>query len=479
MTRLTHRSSSQEPRKTWQVPPAPKRLAYFGKDESGVMTMFGIMMLMMMLLVGGVGVDLMRNEMERTRLQSTVDRAVLAAADLDQTRDPELVVADYFDKAGMSSYLSNVTVDEGLNYRIVTANARTVTPTQFMRLMGVDELPVPAISTAEERIANVEVSMVLDISGSMAQNDKMQNLRSAARSFIDTVVREETEDLVSVSLVPYSEHVNVGWDIFSRMPKVHRHNYSYCLEMPSSAFNSASIDMTMTYDQMQHFQWNYDGSNNARDDTVCPRYASEQITPFSQNAQALKSQIDNLQPRAGTSIFLGMKWAVGLLDPSMRPIVSSLANAGAVDATFADRPVGYDDEETLKTVVLMTDGQNDRSHRIANWAYNSPSEYVHWNAYNLWYFLYRHVNWWDRENYYDYEVYTAAQGDIFLDRICDAAKDQGIVIWSVGFEVSDHGAAQMQNCASSPSHFFRVEGVEIVDAFTSIARTINQLRLTQ
>ena len=26
MTRLTHRSSSQEPRKTWQVPPAPKRL---------------------------------------------------------------------------------------------------------------------------------------------------------------------------------------------------------------------------------------------------------------------------------------------------------------------------------------------------------------------------------------------------------------------------------------------------------------------
>ena len=136
MTRLTHRSTSQQPRKTWQVPPAPKRLARFGKDESGVMTMFGIMMLMMMLLVGGIGVDLMRNEMERTRLQSTVDRAVLAAADLDQTRDPELVVADYFDKAGMSSYLSNVTVDEGLNYRIVMANARTVTPTQFMRLMA-------------------------------------------------------------------------------------------------------------------------------------------------------------------------------------------------------------------------------------------------------------------------------------------------------------------------------------------------------
>jgi len=37
----------------------------------------------------------------------------------------------------------------------------------------------------------------------------------------------------------------------------------------------------------------------------------------------------------------------------------------------------------------------------------------------------------------------------------------------------------MENWASSPSHFCRVEGVEITEAFKSIARTINQLRLTQ
>ena len=37
----------------------------------------------------------------------------------------------------------------------------------------------------------------------------------------------------------------------------------------------------------------------------------------------------------------------------------------------------------------------------------------------------------------------------------------------------------MRDCASSPSHFFRVEGVEIEDAFEAIARQINQLRLTQ
>ena len=37
----------------------------------------------------------------------------------------------------------------------------------------------------------------------------------------------------------------------------------------------------------------------------------------------------------------------------------------------------------------------------------------------------------------------------------------------------------MSNCASSPSHYFQVEGVEIKDAFEAIARQINQLRLTQ
>jgi hypothetical protein len=66
-----------------------------------------------------------------------------------------------------------------------------------------------------------------------------------------------------------------------------------------------------------------------------------------------------------------------------------------------------------------------------------------------------------------------------LSNICAAARAKNIVIWSIGFEVSNHGANVMRDCASSPSHFFRVEGVEITEAFSAIARQINQLRLTQ
>ena len=37
----------------------------------------------------------------------------------------------------------------------------------------------------------------------------------------------------------------------------------------------------------------------------------------------------------------------------------------------------------------------------------------------------------------------------------------------------------MRNCATSPAFFYKVEGIEISSAFKSIARQINELRLTQ
>jgi hypothetical protein len=185
-----------------------------------------------------------------------------------------------------------------------------------------------------------------------------------------------------------------------------------------------------------------------------------------------------MQPRAGTQIFMGMKWAAAMLDPAFNPVVNALANSNDIDSAFSNRPAAFEDVETLKTVFLMTDGKNSSAQRIKSWAYDSSSDYYHWSRYNLWYYLYRNVNSYHRGNYYWWK-YDAAQGDALLDNICDASKEAGIVIWSIGFEVDDHGANVMENCASSPSHFFRVEGIEISEAFDAIARQINQLRLTQ
>lgn len=450
----------------------------FLRDEAGSMTIFATFIIMMMILVCGIGVDLMRNEMERTNVQATMDRAILAAADLDQTLDPEGVVNDYFAKAGLSEFLTSVSVDEGVNYRTVSAVAKGSTPTRFMHLMGVNDLPVPAAGTAEERVENVEISMVLDISGSMGRNNKMANLQDAAVAFVDTVLQDTTDDLISISLIPYTAQVNAGPDIFNELRTVHRHNYSHCIDFEPEDFLTTTLSFTRTYEQMQHFEEGYGYYSSLRiGNPGCPQQDFERIVPFSQNKTNLNTTIRNYRARANTSIHLGMKWGVALLDPSFRPITQALALDNRIESVFANRPKAYDDIETIKTIVLMTDGENVNTTRIQPWYYNSNSEYVHWSKYPLYWYLNNHnVGSW---NNWRYTKYTSGQADAMLSNICDAAKAKGIIVWSIGFEVTNHSAGVMEDCASSPSHFFRVEGVEITEAFAAIAKQINQLRLTQ
>ena len=454
-----------------------RRLKRFTENEDGVMTYFGLFMLMLMLLVGGIGVDLMRNELERSKMQATLDRAILAAADMEQTLDPQDVVKDYFKKAGLDEYLTlPVTVQEGINYRRVKADASAKSPTRFMKFVGVDELPISAVGTAEERVSNVEISVVLDISGSMGWNNKMANLQAAGVSFVDAVMQDDSRDLISMSLIPYTAQVNAGEDIFSNLNANQLHGFSYCIDFDQVDFSTTTISKSKQYEHMQHFEagsnWSYPIQNPG-----CPQQSFEEIVAFTQNKQTLKDTINDYTARANTAIHLGMKWGVAMLDPSFSSITVDLASKGKADPVFATRPAAYTDDDTLKTVILMTDGQNVDTIRIQPWYYAQQSHYVHWSRYPLYWYLNNYV--YDSYNNWRYTKYSAAQADGMLDSICDAAKAKGIVIWSIGFEVTDYSATVMRDCASSPSHFFRVEGVEIADAFESIAKQINQLRLTQ
>ncbi|MFU1607009.1 pilus assembly protein TadG-related protein [Sulfitobacter pontiacus] len=214
----------------WVTLPLRKRLTRFAREDDGLVTILALFMIMMMIAVGGIQLDFMRHEMERSRLQAVSDRAVLAAADLDQMRDPKTVVEDYFAKSGMTEFLSNVVVDDGLNFRTVTVDASKDMDTQFIGRFGFPTLEVPAHSQAEERVAKVEISLVLDISGSMATNNRLGEVQNAADIFLDTVLKDENEDLISVSLVPYSEQVNAGPLIMDRMNVNRKHDYSHCID---------------------------------------------------------------------------------------------------------------------------------------------------------------------------------------------------------------------------------------------------------
>jgi Flp pilus assembly protein TadG len=480
----------------------------FAKEEDGMVTIFACFMIFIMMMVAGIGVDMMRHEMERTRIQAVADRAVLAATDLDQeyggtftdsngdeqTYDAYYVVRDYFDKSGMADFVIDVRVSPpAVNSRVVTVDAGTDVNTMFMDWFGVETLHVPATSTAEETKNKVEISMVLDISGSMRNNSKMENLRDAASTFVDAVLKPETRDLVSVSIVPYTAQVNAGKDIFDLLdiPVVHHidqngvdREVSYCVDFQDADFDTAAIYDAGSlsnpgYEHMLHFEESSTSGNFASNswgeapNPGCPKQDFETIQAFSQDADDLKATIAQFEPRANTSIHLGMKWGVAMLDPAWQDFNEVLPD---VDAAFRARPAAYSDDETLKTVILMTDGVNVLTRRVRpEWYANASNRQIFSNVPAF--YVANRTRF--SSNDLMYTKYTPSQGDSLLQNVCDAAKENNIVIWSIGFEVNDHGANVMRDCASSPSHFFRVEGVEISEAFQSIARQINALRLTQ
>ncbi|SFK52772.1 TadE/TadG family type IV pilus assembly protein [Shimia haliotis] len=568
----------------------------FAREEDGALVAFGIFLFLMILMVGGIGVDVMHSEMKRTRLQHTLDRAILAAADLDQTRDPQAVVNDYFEKAQMTDYLADVTVNQGLNFREVSASASTTHATAFMRLVGVDTLEVPAAGTAEERIGNLEISLVLDVSGSMGSNSRLSNLKVAAKEFVQTMDDNTEDDTLSISIVPYSAQVALPDGVFDHMNVQGTNDFANCLNFSTSDFDDTGISHTTSYDRNMHFTWSsskYDNrDNNPREEVDdgyqdCYTESSREVAILQNDTQELKDYIDDMFASGNTSIDMGMKWGTALIDPDFRPVIEKLVDqdentdSGMVKKVFADRPYDYGTNDSLKIIVVMSDGQNTRQHHITDGNRDGDSP-VWYNEQEDFYSIYLGQDvddddndgdtdepiyyWPSEEEFIDHAygegVYTTTETtyewectsyrkngnckkykkiaqtvEVTVDepgsaevvtypdlwaytspkyvaeeifepllgyntamdawyydvidevsygdkddrtkQICDAAKLEGTIIFAIGFEAPDSARVVLKDCASSDSHYFDVDGLEIQDAFAAIATSIRQLRLTQ
>lgn len=523
----------------------------FARDEDGTLIIFALMLFVLMIMMGGFAVDLMRHETKRTTLQQTLDRGVLAAASLQQELDPESVVRDYFDKAGMTEYLSSVTVVEGLNFRNVTAEARTDTEPFFMHMMGVDQFDAAAGSTAEQRITNVEIAMVLDISGSMLSNSRITNLKSAATEFVETVLEGDIEKRISIAMVPFNGQVNLGPNLFGKYTTSFPHSFpnSYCIDVPTSTYSTTAMSRSTAMPQSGHFDAYSNQSTQAPTFTGgkytnnwCQPVLANAIRMLNNNITQLQSQINALDAVGATSIDLGMRWGVTLLDPGSRSIVTEMVGSGQVPSEFAGRPLDYTDPEALKVIVLMTDGEHwpeerlNDAYRVATsniyrsngdgrlsirhptgrptaagtneywwphtgeWkstAYNSGSGTTRLTWNKVW--EYARVQWvaWNlygnplgtttstknsiyASNLSNFRSQTATTTmNSRLQQVCTAAKAQNVIVFGIAFEAPTNGQTQIRNCASSDAHYFNASGLEITTAFRAIASQISYLRLTQ
>jgi hypothetical protein len=372
------------------------------QSEDGNIASFSIILFSLMVMCGGLAVDLMRYEQVRTSLQQTLDRCTLAAAALQQGLDPEAVCRDYVEKAGLTQYLTSVTVTQGLNFRQVEANAMAVKPTFFAGLVGIDEFQIPGASSAEQRITDIEIAMVLDVSGSMA-GTKIANLKTAAKEFVETVLVTDPENRTSVAIVPYNGQVNIGSLLAAKYNISPLHNMRanmLCVDLPSSVYSSSSLSRTLALPQTSFADtfsgtslsnaWNSatntDNANGATprvENMWCPPNdgstthttgatiaTNANIVRLPNNSIAtLQSQIEGLHAVGATSINAGMKWGMAMLDPANRSMFTEFISANNMPAAFAGRPFDYVEDgdrnaTTLKVIVLMTDGSNFAEDRV-------------------------------------------------------------------------------------------------------------------
>src|SRR5689334_20123756 len=103
-----------------------------------------------------------------------------------------------------------VTYDPSNNSQIVL-NATAQLPAQFVSVLGFDNFIVKATSTSKWGITRLRVALVLDNTGSMADNNKMAAMQTATKNLLTQLQNAVTvAGDVYVSIIPFVKDVNVG-----------------------------------------------------------------------------------------------------------------------------------------------------------------------------------------------------------------------------------------------------------------------------
>ena len=159
--------------------------------------------------------------------------------------------------------------------------------------------------------------------------------------------------------------------------------------------------------------------------------------PLTSDESRLRDFIRDMEAGGGTAGHLGISWGWNILSPEWKDIWP-----------LTSEPLPYDEPDTTKALIIMTDGEFNATHPMA-----------------------------------------AGTSTELSAGYCDAIKqDTNIVIFTIGFEVPNNvstvagsgGQTILEYCASGPNFAFEADGSsQLQDAFVSIASTISDLRIAQ
>lgn len=393
-----------------------RRLLY-GRSGT-VAPLFGLA-LMVLLFAAGLAVDASRAYRTDTQIGGALDAAALATAKalrLQGLSDSELtaLAAKYFEEnlhtlGNREATYAPPTLAADRDKSSVTLTVLAHLPTTIGKLMGVEKFDMPKSATAIYEIKDVELGMMLDVSGSMA-GTKISDLKAAAGDLVTLILNGNKSGAKNrIGIAPYSTAVNAGE--FAKAAK--------------GGGGDAAKDTCVSERPGSHAYTDSDPSHGplGKKASWCP---ASDVVPLTDDENVLKSKVDAFEAGGSTAGHLGIAWAWYIVSPNWASFWPS-----------ASEPKPYNDLETLKAVVIMTDGEFNKSYESGNG--NSKDQ---------------------------------------AERLCDNMKDEGVTIFSVAFDAPSEALPVLQNCASSSQHFFNAkDGATLRAVFQDIGRRLTALRL--
>lgn len=427
-------------------------------------------------LLGAVGlaVDFVTLSTMRSDLQNANDAAVLYASRYyeEKRKLPSASDVNAFLSANYSTAMG--TPKLYIKDDHIWLESKSSYRPYFMSMFSPRTEQVAAVSaTPLSKEIDMEIVLALDTTGSMAADDKIGGLKTAASNFVENIFQASTDyTRIKVGLAPFAQYVNVG---------LHNRNASW-MDVPDDSTTVGERTCEMRYKKI--------GETNCRmrtyyDDGVARQYrscdpiygtekvevcwtptstrvwrgcvgsrkrnltddrpdekfpgimnawCSSPIAPLTTDKQALLDQIASFSPDGETYIVEGVMWGLRVLSPQL-PFSES------VDPKRVSH-------EVRKIMVLMTDGENTKSADLPAPTHNGGN---------------------------------GAQSDAWTQKACREARNNGVEIFTITFgdEVPASAKKIMEECADDEKHYFdAATSGKLDEAFRTIAGYLTRIRLT-
>ncbi len=447
-------------------------LRRFKRDNRGnVAVIFALATLPIIGFVGAA-VDYSTANAAKATMQSALDSTALMLAKYAPTHTAAEIqdrASKYF-KAVFDSPLAS-DVELSANYTssnsTILVHGTAEVPTTFMTIMGINYVPISGSSTSTWGTTRLRVALVLDNTGSMAQDGKMTALKEATKSLLAQLRSAASNDGdVYVSIVPFSKDVNVGsanynsdwidwadwednngsWQNTSSCSSGHGHSRrgrSQCnnnltwVPANHNTWNGCITDRgnptppgtTAGYDQL------VDAPDTSNPDTLFPaeQYSNcpVEMMGLNYNWTTMNSLVDSMQPAGNTNQPIGLVWGW-----------QSLVGGGPLTSPPLDANYVY-----KKIIILLSDGLNTED------------------------------RWYNRQSSIDTRMLETGNGA----GTCANIKAAGVTIYTIQVNTGgDPTSSLLENCASSQDRFYLLtQASDIAGAFDSIGTALTKLRLAK